>query len=113
MPGITFKKLGVRKLALIFCALSALDVLFTATLLEMGNGQVVEANPFAAHFLGEYGVVGLVCFKLIVVVCVLGLCFIIHRHRPSSCALVLTIGCIVLTVVDAYSLGRILRAILD
>ena len=83
--------------------------MLTITLMEIGNGQVIEANPIAAHFLNEFGLLGLAGFKLMVVLFVLGLCFIIHRHRPNASIAVLVVGCTALTLVDAYSLGRILR----
>jgi hypothetical protein len=101
-----------NKLIAFFLLLSALDVVLTSIFLSMGE-SAIEANPVAAHYLGMYGIAGLAGFKGVVVICVVGLCHVIGRYRPPAALAVYGFGCCVLTLVNTYTLGRVLRAVLQ
>jgi hypothetical protein len=103
------RTLATPRLVLLFCVLSALDVTFTCLLLSGGQGQVIEANPIARFWLEAFGVVGLAGFKVMVVLCVIGLCYIIGRYRPAASVGIYMLGCCLLTLVVAYSFGRVVR----
>jgi hypothetical protein len=93
----------------LFVALSAVDLVLTWVLLRHTGGAVYEGNPIANAFLSQYGWAGMAIFKvtdmLLVtfIVCLLGL------FQPSAARRVLSIACIILSVVALYSLYLVVQ----
>jgi hypothetical protein len=92
----------LRKLLLYVC-LSLGDLALTWHLLAHGDGQVHEGNPLAHWWLAQYGWVGLTCFKVTLVVLVVGLTLVIGRRRPRAAGQVLVLACGILMAVILYS----------
>ncbi len=87
----------------VFALLSFADLFLTWHLLEQGTGQVYESNPIARWWLEQHGWLGLVLFKLGVVVVVAGLALLISRYRPRAGGCVLTFACSAVALVVLYS----------
>jgi hypothetical protein len=95
---------------LLFAFLSLTDLLLTWHLVESGGGRVYESNPIANIFLTNFGWLGLVIFKLEIVVLVEFLALFISRYRPAIGGRILAFGCLTLTGVVLYSyslLGKV------
>ncbi len=95
-------KLYSRKL-LLFSLLSAADFFFTWYLLRQGGGQVYESNPVANAWLATYGWVGLLIFKLSMVLLIGTLAVIISFYRPQTSDRLLKFACFVTGGVVIYS----------
>jgi hypothetical protein len=85
----------------LFILLSALDVLMTSLLLY-GN-KAREFNPVANYVLHEFGLDGLLAFKLCMVFFVILVAQGIARRRLSLARWVLNFGSTVLAIVVLYS----------
>jgi uncharacterized membrane protein len=86
-----------------FTALSVTDFLQTFALVEASDGRIVEGNPVAAEWLDRWGWTGLAVFKAGAVAVVLGVIYVLARHRPPAGAMVAAIGCLALAVVTTRS----------
>jgi hypothetical protein len=92
-----------RTLAL-FNVLSAADFCLTWYLLRHGGGEVYESNPVADAWLATYGWIGLLIFKLCMVLFIGTLAVIISYYRPRTSDRLLTFACLVTGFVVVYSL---------
>ena len=63
-----------------YVLLAVLDVLVTATVLNLGGSEV---NPIARNLLEAFGIAGLVMLKAVSVVLVIGVCEIVARRTPT------------------------------
>ena len=52
-----------------FVIANIMDIGMTSMLL--GTGQFVESNPIAAHILNDWGLIGMIAYKLIIVAIVM------------------------------------------
>ena len=95
---------------LLFAVLSGTDLVLTWWLIGNTDGQLYEANPIASWWLTRFGWIGLVCFKALIVLVVLGLSAVIHYSRPRAAGRLLRLACASLTVVVLYSTGLCLAA---
>ncbi len=93
-----------RKQAL-FALLSLADLALTCWLLGRPDGRVYEANPLAGWWLARHGLAGLICWKGVTVLLVLGLVAVIARHRPRAAGSVLSLGCACLLLVVVHSVA--------
>src|SRR5262249_9097167 len=87
----------------VFVLLGFVDLILTWHLLEQSPGQVYESNPIARWWLEQHGWLGLVLFKITVVLFVAALALIISQYRPCAGGLVLVFACSALALVDLYS----------
>jgi hypothetical protein len=87
----------------LFVALSLADLALTRFLLERQGGGSYEWNPVASWWLDQFGWVGLIGFKLGVVLLVAALTLIVSRHRPRTAGRVLGFGCAALLTVIVHS----------
>jgi hypothetical protein len=95
---------GILKRRLIyFVLLSVLDLLLTTWLLRAGGGQVYEANPLAAWWLGRFGWAGLAAFKAAAVLFAVAAFAALHWYRPDAARRVMTLTCAALALVVLYS----------
>ena len=60
---------------------SCLDIMLTWVVLHTGGR---EANALAAWIIARFGLIGIVLFKLSIVVFVIGLCEMIGRHSRTA-----------------------------
>jgi hypothetical protein len=94
----------------LFAFLSLADLILTWQLLQLSGGRIYESNPIANIFLTNFGWLGLVIFKLEIVVLVEFLAVLISRYRPAIGGRILAFGCLTLTAVVLYSsslLGKV------
>lgn len=63
-----------------YVLLAVLDILVTATVLNLGGAEV---NPIARNLLEAFGIAGLVMLKAASVVLVIGICEFIARRTPA------------------------------
>lgn len=96
------KTLHLRKL-LLFKILSLTDLLLTLHLLHDGSGAVYESNPIAGLWLDWYGWLGLVIFKVAMILMVASLCVFISLYQPHTGGRLLWFACCTLAVVVLYS----------
>jgi hypothetical protein len=89
----------------LFILLSLADLVLTWWLLVRSGDVVAEGNPIAAWSLHCFGWLGLIAFKVGIILVVLGLVKIIHGSRPRVGGRVLDFGCVVLAGVVLYSLS--------
>jgi hypothetical protein len=94
----------------LFALLSGTDLVLTWWLIGNTAGQVYEVNPIASWWLTRFGWIGLVCFKALIVLVVLGLSAVIHYSRPRAAERILRLACASLTIVVLYSTGLCLAA---
>jgi hypothetical protein len=102
-PAVTSKQDPHSGKQFLFGLLSLADLMLTWWLLRQSPGQVYEANPIAGWLWARHGAAGLVCFKGLTVLLVLGLAGLIARDRPRAAGCILGFGCASLVVVVGYS----------
>lgn len=88
---------------LLFVGLSAADFAMTWFLISRGGGEVYEANPVAAWWLGRHGWFGLALFKASIVGIVASLLLTVWRNRPISGHRLATFACLIVAAVVGYS----------
>jgi hypothetical protein len=87
----------------LFVMLSMADLALTGELLQRSHGMIYESNPVANWWLRSYGWPGLVAFKMLIVMFIVGLVVAISRLKPVTARRFLGFACLVLTAVIAYS----------
>lgn len=95
-------KLNLRKL-LVFNLLSVADFFLTWQLLRKGGGQVYESNPVANAWLTSYGWIGLLVFKIAMVLLIGSIAVIVSFYRPRTSDRILMFACLVTAGVVVYS----------
>ena len=88
---------------LIFCVVSALDVLMTIRLLNRSDVQFMESNPIANFFLETWGMAGMVYFKLTMTTVAGVISQIVARKNPRVAKYFLGAATIVIVGVVLYS----------
>jgi hypothetical protein len=101
--GVEFMTVSLcRKLAL-FVLLSLLDLALTRLLVVPDSEAMHEVNPVAAWWLCSWGWVGLVCFKVSMVILPASLFLAVAPHRPRLVGRLLTASCLAVSLVVLYS----------
>ena len=88
---------------LLFALLSLADLILTLHLLQRPGSQVYESNPIANAWITSFGLAGLACYKILMVMTVASLCVIISRYRPCVAGRILQLGCAATGMVVLYS----------
>ncbi|HMC90112.1 MAG TPA: DUF5658 family protein [Gemmataceae bacterium] len=99
MKAKTFVLLGL----VLFVILSLIDLAQTWALITGHDGRIYEGNPVARLVLKRFGWSGLVLFKVLVTVTVIGAVMLLIRQRPRAALLVLIFACLMLLYVTLYS----------
>jgi hypothetical protein len=100
----------LRFLLSLFSLLNLADLFLTLQLLQHTHGEVYEWNPVANWWLACFGWIGLVFFKLTIVLFSTGLFLVIARSRPRAGSRALLLACTLLAIVVLYS-GYLLCAL--
>jgi hypothetical protein len=87
----------------LFAALSLTDLALTCFLLGRPGGGAYEWNPVASWWLVRFGWVGLVGFKLGILLLIAALTLVVSRSRPRAAGRLLAFGCVALLAVVVYS----------
>jgi hypothetical protein len=87
----------------LYASLSLTDFFLTYHLLQRTDGAVYESNPIANAWLHAYGWAGLVAYKALAVLLVVGVAVFISRSRPRTAGNVLKFGCCTVGGVVLYS----------
>jgi hypothetical protein len=87
----------------LFILLSLADFGLTWLLIGRGDGEVYEGNPLARWWLTAGGWAGLLAFKTSTVLAVVGIVWLVARHRPRLGGHLLAFSCAALAVVVLYS----------
>ncbi len=98
---LLYRRLALTQETCLFILLSTLDVLMTSLLLYANKAR--EFNPVANYVLHEFGLDGLLAFKLSMVFFVIIVAQEIARYRLSLARWVLNFGSTVLSIVVLYS----------
>jgi hypothetical protein len=88
---------------LLFSTLSLADLGLTWFLLHQAGARAHESNPVASLWLASFGWLGLVGFKLGIVLLVAALAQVVSRERPRAAGRILAFGCSTLLIVLLYS----------
>jgi hypothetical protein len=88
---------------LLFLVLSLVDLLLTGWLIQPGDGLIYEGNPLASWWLTSYGWPGLAAFKVLMVLVATSLVGVICLYRPRTGGRVLSVSCLAVGAVVAYS----------
>jgi hypothetical protein len=100
-PAI-WKRLHLPKLAL-YAALSIADLLMTRELLQAGDGNVYEGNPFAEAWQASFGLLGLSAYKAVAMLLATGCILYVSLHRPRLGGRLLVFACGATAAVVCYS----------
>lgn len=94
----------IERHTLLYLLASMLDVVFTYLLLY-GEGPMVftESNPVARYFLQESGFLGMVVFKIALVLMVAINCQVIARKRPTTALRLMQFAGVTVAGVVAWS----------
>jgi hypothetical protein len=87
----------------LYSMLSLADFFLTYHLVQQGGGEVYESNPIANAWLSAFGWAGLVIYKALAVLVVVGVVVIISRSRPRTSGNILLFGCCIVGGVVLYS----------
>jgi hypothetical protein len=97
----------------LFALASALDFLMTWSLLGFQGStdevQFVESNPVACFFLTNWGLIGLIGFKLAMVCAIAAVCQAIASRRIGTARRVLQFAAIAASLVVVYSAGLMIQ----
>jgi hypothetical protein len=97
----------------LFALASALDFLMTWNLLRFQGStdgvQFVESNPIACFFLTNWGLTGLVGFKLAMVCVIAVVCQAIGSRRIGAARGVLQFAAVAASLVVVYSAGLMIQ----
>jgi hypothetical protein len=88
-----------------FVFVSSLDIMLTWVILHFGGR---EQNALAEKIIYRYGLPGLVIFKFVIVVFVIGLCETIGRKHYESARKLLSLGIIITCFPVALAFGLML-----
>ena len=86
-----------------FCIVSALDVIMTYGLLVRDDMNFVESNPFAGYFLDRWGIEGMVYFKGVMTLVACGIAQIVARKELALARQLLAIMTLIILGVVIYS----------
>jgi hypothetical protein len=97
----------------LFALASALDFLMTWSLLGFQGPsdevEFVESNPVACFFLSNWGLIGLVGFKLAMVCVIAAVCQAIASRRIGAARRVLQFAALAASLVVVYSAGLMIQ----
>jgi hypothetical protein len=97
----------------LFALASALDFLMTWSLLRCqcptADVEFVESNPVASFFLNNWGLIGLIVFKLVMVCVVAAVCQAIASRRIGAARRVLQFAAVAASLVVVYSAGLMIE----
>ena len=96
-----------RELVLAFLLVSVGDLVATWKLLEMG--VIREGNALANWVLHEFGGLGFIVFKFLLVAAVLAIAGYVHARRPGTGRAILWTGLLVTSIVLLRHLAIMLR----
>ena len=85
-----------------FVIANIMDIGMTSMLL--GTGQFVESNPIAAHILNDWGLIGMIAYKLIIVAIVMLIANIISIWKINTSKTLLHFGTLAASAVVTYSI---------
>jgi hypothetical protein len=93
------------KETLIFCIVSALDVVMTFQLLNRDDIAFIESNPFAGYFLDHWGLEGMAFFKgtMTIIACVITQ--FVARKDPVLAKQFLIVATLIIVGVVIYSVS--------
>jgi hypothetical protein len=92
-----------RTKLLLYCLLSAADLLLTYQLVCRSDGLIYESNPIANAWLTSYGWSGLALFKMIAMLLVVGVALFVGRQRQRAAGIILSFACLAVGLVVTYS----------
>lgn len=87
---------------IMFVIANTMDIGMTSMLL--GTGQFIESNPIAAHILNDWGLAGMIAYKLIIVSIVMLIANIISIWRINTSKQLLHFGTLAVSAVVSYSI---------
>ena len=107
------KKLPLELETLRFSLVSLLDIIMTYLVIrysEEGRTSAVigEGNPLPAFFIDQFGMPGMVGFKIFLVAFVVGISQIVYRTSKMKARFMLNVGTVLVAVVVLYSLSLLL-----
>lgn len=85
-----------------FVIANTMDIGMTSMLL--GTGQFIESNPIAAHILNDWGLSGMIAYKLIIVSIVMLIANIISIWKINTSKQLLHFGTLAVSAVVSYSI---------
>lgn len=94
-------KLPLQDQTTYFILVNALDIFLTYLILRNGG---YEANPVAAWFINNWGIVGMITFKLSIVAAVCVISQIVALRSLKKAAMLLNLGTAIITCVVLYSI---------
>ena len=86
----------------LFGFLSFADLCLTLLVIHK-SGRVYESNPIAGAWLREFGLRGLVVFKVAAMTVAAASVLILYRRRPATAAAVVLFACLAVGSVALYS----------
>ncbi len=87
---------------IMFVIANTMDIGMTSMLL--GTGQFIESNPIAAHILNDWGLSGMIAYKLIIVSIVMLIANIISIWKINTSKQLLHFGTLAVSAVVSYSI---------
>jgi hypothetical protein len=87
---------------IMFVIANTMDIGMTSMLL--GTGQFIESNPIAAHILNDWGLAGMIAYKLIIVSIVMLIANIISIWKINTSKQLLHFGTLAVSAVVSYSI---------
>ncbi len=85
-----------------FVIANIMDIVMTSMLLS--TGQFIESNPIAAHILEDWGLTGMIAYKLIIVSIVMLIANIISIWKINTSKSLLHFGTLAVSGVVSYSI---------
>ena len=85
-----------------FVIANIMDIGMTSMLLE--TGQFIESNPIAAHILNDWGLAGMIAYKLIIVSMIMLIANTISIWKIKTSKRLLHFGTLAVSGVVAYSI---------
>ena len=85
-----------------FVIANIMDIGMTAMLL--GTGRFIESNPIAAHILNDWGLTGMIAYKLILVSIVMLIANTISIWKINTSKSLLHFGTLAVSCVVSYSI---------
>lgn len=87
---------------IMFVIANTMDIGMTSMLL--GTGQFIESNPIAAQILNDWGLTGMIAYKLIIVAMVMLIANIISIWKINTSKRLLHFGTLTVSGVVSYSI---------
>ncbi len=111
--AIDRNRIRLERETCLFALASALDFLMTWSLLGFQGPtdevEFVESNPVACFFLTNWGLIGLVGFKLAMVCAIAAVCQAIAWRRIGAARRVLQFAAVAASLVVVYSAGLMIQ----